>query len=168
MSGDTRAICVFFRIEAPPVSWLWRFNSAFEILCAAFPPWRRIETIRRAGQWHAPQTSSPYSRAAATDFHRLPVRGVSCDCLRDRDNLRIRLRRAVKAPREMAALIQTCFKCSRAALIIPAQNHARPRPRTQIHLQRRFEHFFEQSPLVHLRRSSNPQRLAVVQQHDAV
>lgn len=109
MSGDTRALCVFFRIEAPPVSWLWRFNSAFEKICAAFPPWRRIATIRRAGQWPAPQTSSPYSRAAATDFHRLPVRGVSCGCLRLRDHFRIRLRSAVKALRGIRSTIETCF-----------------------------------------------------------
>jgi len=85
------------RIETPPVSWLgglsgwslwqrkWDPGSS-----AAFPSFARNRGLLRffASDSGARWKSPPYSRAAATVFHRLPVRGVSGDCVRRGENSR--------------------------------------------------------------------------------
>jgi len=65
-------------IETPPVSWLGEWPR--DIGAAARPSRRGTESHRFAARTSGTRqkTFSPYSRAAATAFHRLPVRGVSC------------------------------------------------------------------------------------------
>jgi len=58
-------------METPPVSWLGGI-----LLGPAFPP--RCRVFRRSTEAVArARLLPPYSRAAATAFHRLPVHGVS-------------------------------------------------------------------------------------------
>ena len=103
---------------------------------AARPSHPVIESvrIRCAGQWHAPKTFPPYSRAAATDFHRLPVRGVSCDCgRRSAMAERAPLAKAAERPREFVRC--KLNPCS----AIPSQNHPRAPARPHLHFERRLE-----------------------------
>jgi hypothetical protein len=79
---NAHANCMPTGVETPSVSWLGRFHPCTTGAAAAFPfPQQRIsdsllETVARA------ENLSPYSRAAATAFHRLPMHGVSGGCRR--------------------------------------------------------------------------------------
>src|SRR5579862_3287238 len=72
-----RACGVHFRIETPPVSWLGELSRYIRDPSAAFPSRHRISIDSLAGPVARAEKLPPYSRAAATVFHRLPVRGVS-------------------------------------------------------------------------------------------
>ena len=67
------------RIETPPVSWLGEFAPIYRGTPArpSHPAHRESRSIRCAGPVARAEKFPPYSRAAATVFHRLPVRGVS-------------------------------------------------------------------------------------------
>ena len=56
----------------------------------------------------------------------------------------------------------------RLPLMAPPQNHPRPPRNSQLHLKRRLENFLQQISLIHLRRRPDPQRLALLQQHDPI
>ena len=67
-------------IETSPVSWLGGSLRSDRNGGAVFPSGSESLATRRPRQWLAPNSSPPYSRAAATAFHRLPVHEVSGEC----------------------------------------------------------------------------------------
>ena len=67
-------------IETSPVSWLGGSLRIHRSGSAVFPSGSESLAIHRPRQWLAPKNPPPYSRAAATAFHRLPVHEVSGEC----------------------------------------------------------------------------------------
>jgi hypothetical protein len=79
LSRNVRAVSASIQAEIPSVSWLGESASA------AWPSQPVSESGRFTGKSVASaENFPPYSRAAATAFHRLPVHGISGDCLRRR------------------------------------------------------------------------------------
>lgn len=117
---------------------------------------------------------SPYSRAAAADFHRLPVHGVSgefCGAVvlqtlnrsapfAEADGVCVR-------PPKRRTLIHRGLRITRQ-LLGPAQRHARTPIGTEIHVQRSVKNLLQQIPVVNFGRRANPQTLPLVHQNDPV
>jgi len=71
--------------------WHHRTGRRCRNISAAFPSWvsNRNRLQLKTNDSGTRRKFPPYSRAAATAFHRLPVRGVSCDCGRRHASLQL-------------------------------------------------------------------------------
>jgi hypothetical protein len=111
------------------------------------------------GQWRAPKSSPPYSRAAATAFHRLPVAESPVIV----DGALKFVRAACRSGWGTTRRLRISSKEKLSALVTASQNHAWPPARPHLNFQRSLEHFFEQIALIHFRGRADPQALSFVQ-----